>query len=196
MSAHLSFPTRSTHPVQVAHITKLLLRRFVRRPVVFVLFTWIRQLYRHSFKNQLLSLQPKFFSTDAFTEYLVLYSRAGRYMLLVRYNQNWNSSVTSIKSCYHVTGMGGHKATQFLTVLFTNIMNLLGDNVRNWRSYFIFVRSFLPSFLPFPFLPGSSTIFTRSRICVKTISIVLFIIRHKLWINYQALLSDSSDPLI
>ena len=131
MSAHLSFPTLSTHPVHVAHIMRFLLHRFVRRPVVFVEFTWIWQLCRHSFKEQLLSLQPKCFNTGAFIGYLALNSKTGRYMLLVRYNHNWNSSVTSIKSGYHVTGMGGHKAKQFLAVLFTNIMNLLGDNVRN-----------------------------------------------------------------
>jgi len=41
MSAHLSFPARSTYPVHIARIMRLLLRRFVRRPVVFVEFTWI-----------------------------------------------------------------------------------------------------------------------------------------------------------
>jgi hypothetical protein len=170
MSAYFSFLTRSTHPIQVAHIMRFLLRRFVRRPVVFVEFTRIWQLCRHSFKEQLLSLQQQFFNTGAFIGYLVLNSKTGRYMFLVRYNQNWNSPVTSIKSSYQVTGMGGHKATHFLTVLFTNIMNLLGDNVRNWRlncrSYSIFV----------PFLQCFSTIFTRSRICVEKVSIVLFFV--------------------
>jgi hypothetical protein len=157
MSAHLSFPKRSTHPVHVAHIMWFLLRRFVRHTVVFVEFTRIWQFCRHSFKEQLLSLQPKFFNTGAFIGYLVLNSKNGRYMLLVRNNQSWNPSVTSIRSGYHVTGMGEHKATQFFTVLFTTIMNLLRDNVRNWRSnwrsYFIFVPSF-QAFLQFLHVAG------------------------------------------
>jgi hypothetical protein len=106
MSAHLSFPTRPTHPVHAAHI-EVPLEQICSSSLLNSHGSGSSADIR--FKEQL-CLQPKFFNTGAFIGYLVFNSKTGRYMLLVRYNQNWNSSVTSIKSGYHVTGIVGDKA--------------------------------------------------------------------------------------